>query len=162
MERRLIIMRHAKSSWNTDSPTDHARPLNGRGRNDAPRIAQRLMELGWMPELVVSSDSQRTTETWVRMEAIFGEEIAVEFTREFYGAGADEIAESSLEWPDSVSTVMVLGHNPGWEYAVAALSGEHTTMTTANAALLVGEGDDWHQAMDGEWSLTDLLRPKEL
>ena len=115
-----------------------------------------------MPELVVSSDSQRTRETWARMEGIFREEIAVEFTREFYGAGTGEIAESSLEWPDAVSTVMVLGHNPGWEYAVATLSGVHTTMTTANAALLVGEGDDWHQAMNGNWSLSDLLRPKEL
>ena len=162
MERRLIIMRHAKSSWDSDAPTDHARPLNKRGRKDAPRVAQRLKELGWMPELVVSSDSQRTRETWARMEPIFMEDIPVELRRELYGGGADEITESALEWPDSVGTVLVLGHNPGWEYAVATFSGIHEAMTTANAALLAGIGDDWYSALGGRWHLTALLRPKEL
>ena len=162
MKRRLIIMRHAKSSWNTDSPTDHERPLNKRGNKDAPRIAQRLVELEWIPQLVVSSDAQRTRETWERMSGVFGGDIAVDYTRELYGGGLDEIVECSFEWPSCVSTVLLVGHNPGWGDAVGSLSGVLTSMTTANAALLEGEGEDWHQALDGKWKLTALLRPKEL
>ncbi len=63
MTMRLIIMRHAKSDWNSGAASDHARPLNKRGRRDAPRVANRLGELGWQPDYVISSDSRRTRET---------------------------------------------------------------------------------------------------
>ena len=71
MRRRIIVMRHAKSSWKSGARDDHARPLNKRGRRDAPRIAARLAELGWVPERVISSDSERTRQTWARMEEAF-------------------------------------------------------------------------------------------
>ena len=60
MQRRLMVMRHAKSSWKSQVPTDHERPLNERGRRDAARVGKRLAELGWVPDFVVSSDSRRT------------------------------------------------------------------------------------------------------
>ena len=60
MTRRLILMRHAKSDWGTGDD-DHDRPLNARGRGDAPRVGEALRELGWVPDLVVLSDSARTT-----------------------------------------------------------------------------------------------------
>ena len=59
---------------------------------------------------------------------------------------------------------MVLGHNPGWEEAVAWLSGDYVRMTTANAALLEHPSDDWLDGFQasGSWTLVDVLRPKEL
>jgi phosphohistidine phosphatase SixA len=80
MRRRLMIMRHAKSSWKGQVPTDHDRPLNTRGRRDAVRVGKRLAKLGWVPDLVVSSDSRRTRETWERMQRRFPE-ARVSFTR---------------------------------------------------------------------------------
>ena len=59
MERRLIVMRHAKSSWKNESLRDHERPLNKRGRRDAPRIGEELASLGWVPQRVISSDATR-------------------------------------------------------------------------------------------------------
>ena len=67
--KRLIVMRHAKSDWGTNAPTDHARPLNKRGQRDAPRVAQRLVELDWLPQYIVSSDSTRTRETYELMNS---------------------------------------------------------------------------------------------
>ncbi len=64
MTRRLIVMRHAKSSWKHAGLTDHQRPLNKRGRKDAPRVARALIERGWTPRRVLSSDAARTRETW--------------------------------------------------------------------------------------------------
>ena len=57
--RTLLVMRHAKSSWST-GVTDHERPLNARGRADAPRMAAALRELGWIPDHVLCSDAERT------------------------------------------------------------------------------------------------------
>jgi phosphohistidine phosphatase len=67
MGKRLIIMRHAKSSWTSGASTDHQRPLNKRGRHAAPRIGARLRDIGWIPDMVIASDSERTRETWQRM-----------------------------------------------------------------------------------------------
>jgi len=83
MSKRLIIMRHAKSSWTSGAATDHQRPLNKRGRRDAPRIGARLQHLGWLPDLVIASDSERTRETWQRMKVEFPHSIEQRFSRTF-------------------------------------------------------------------------------
>ena len=86
---RVIVMRHAKSSWKTDAPTDHARPLNKRGKRDAPRIARELELRGWVPQLVLSSDSKRTRQTFKRMRKEFEEEVPVEWEPTFYPTKPD-------------------------------------------------------------------------
>ena len=70
MRTRLIVMRHAKSSWSDSSLDDHDRPLNIRGRNDAPRIAQALHDRSWIPDRIRVSSSKRTMETLEQMEVI--------------------------------------------------------------------------------------------
>jgi phosphohistidine phosphatase len=94
MTKRLIVLRHAKSAWDTDAPDDHSRPLAKRGRKDAPLIGARLAQLEWVPQAVISSDSARTRETWARMEeALLGddEEAEVHFTRDLFHADEREI-----------------------------------------------------------------------
>ena len=162
MSKRLIIMRHAKSSWKSGAATDHQRPLNKRGRRDAPRIGARLQELGWIPDLVIASDSQRTRETWQRMQTGFLQTIEERFDGDFYHGGLADIASACARLTEDISTLLVLGHNPGWEDATEELSGQWVRMTTANAALLQSDAEDWTTAMDTDWLLVDLLRPKEL
>jgi len=158
--KRFIVMRHAKSSWNTNAPSDHARPLNKRGRRDAPRVAERIEELGWIPAQVISSDSARTTETLERM----GLDVPVTFTRDLYHAGIEEVRTAVSPLPDDIASVMVVGHNPGWEEVVEWLSGEETIMKTACAALLEIEAATWREAInnDGGWQLVEVIRPREL
>lgn len=158
--KRLIVMRHAKSAWDTNARDDHARPLNGRGRKDAPRMGAELRERGWVPDRVVSSDSQRTRETWQGVRSELGE-IEAEFTRKLYHAGPREVLDV-MESLDEEETLLVLGHNPGWQDVVEFLSGTEVQMTTANCALLEGEGDWMDLARTSAWSLIEVLRPKEL
>lgn len=164
MRRRLIVMRHAKSSWHEGGGDDHSRPLNKRGQTDAPVIGNHLSELGWGPEVVFSSDSTRTRETLAGMLDQFTPTPAVEFSRALYHAGIHEIRDALATVADEVTTAMVLGHNPGWTHAVWWLSGKSVEMTTANAALLETTGDTWREALHGEghWELIDVVRPKEL
>lgn len=161
--RRLIVLRHAKSDWDSGAKGDHARPLNDRGRRDAPRIAERLRTMGWVPQAVISSDATRTRETWARMQAALGGDPAVSFTQALYLMGIDEIRAALRDQPPQIDTVMVLGHNPGWEDAVHELSGVRVRMTTCNAALLHTSAETWAEAAARrDWALDTLLRPKEL
>ena len=104
--KRLIIMRHAKSDWDTDAPTDHARPLNKRGRREAPRVAQRLVELNWIPQYIVSSDSARTRETYELMRSAFAVAPHVEFLPMLYHAGPNDLA----------SALAVATASPAWAF----------------------------------------------
>ena len=106
--KRLIVMRHAKSDWGTNAPTDHARPLNKRGQRDAPRVAQQLVELDWLPQYIVSSDSARTRETYELMRSAFNEVPQVEFLSTLYHAGPSDLASVLAGVPDTVATAMAL------------------------------------------------------
>ena len=163
MERRVIVLRHAKSSWKTNA-ADHERPLNKRGRRDAPVVAAHLAELGWTPERVISSDAMRTQETWGLMADAFEGAPEVTFTSELYLAGPEEVASALTGLDDDVATVMVIGHNDGWERVVTWLSGADESMTTCNAALLSVEADCWAEAifLAPGWALHEVVRPKEL
>ena len=160
---RLIVMRHAKSAWNTDAQSDHDRPLNKRGRRDAPRVAARLAELGWIPDKAVSSDSQRTRETWARMSERLPAGIAVAFLRPLYLATPATL-RGVLATELDVATGLVLGHNPGVEELVRWLTGEAVAMKTACAALLELDADGWKAGLDqrGDWDIATVIRPREL
>jgi phosphohistidine phosphatase len=160
--RRLILMRHAKSDWSAGEP-DHGRPLNHRGRRDAPRIATHLAELGWVPDLVLASDSQRTRETWDRMSRVLSGPIPVRTTRALYLAGLGALQDEAARLPETVRTVLALGHNPGWEAAAGRLAGAPIRMTTANAALFELGEVGWEAALEAASPrLLTVLRPKEL
>ena len=164
MHRRLIVMRHAKSAWDTEAPSDHARPLNKRGRDDAPRIGQRLAELQWQPQLVLSSDSQRTHETFQLLCQGLEQDVQVRFLPSLYAAGMEDLTTELSSVADDITPVLALGHNPVWEEAVEWLTGQSVRLTTANAALLEGSGSSWSAALgeSGTWNLCDVIRPKEL
>lgn len=158
---RLIVMRHAKSDWSSGAQTDHERPLNARGREAAPRIAQKLVDLGWSPTVVLSSDSQRTTETYTLMAPLLDDH-SIEWRSEFYHGAPKNIIDALEEQTES-GPVLVLGHNPGWEAFTSELAAEAIPMTTANAALFESSGDDWATALhDVSFTFVDVLRPKEI
>jgi phosphohistidine phosphatase len=126
-------------------------------------VAKELSRRGWTPELVLSSDAVRATETWRRMADTFGE-VETRLLPQLYLAGIDAVREALRDAPSTTSTIMVLGHNPGWEEMVTHLSNVHLHMTTANAALVRVDAPSWPEAvaMAGAWSLERLVRPKEL
>jgi phosphohistidine phosphatase SixA len=155
-------MRHAKSSWANEGQKDHERPLNERGQRDAPRIAQALSDLSWTPDWVVASDALRTRQTWERMTEVFGEDTPLLAEPNLYLAGLGALQKSAAAWPSSATTLLALGHNPGWEQAVSHLCGTSCSMTTANAGLLEGYGGSWQEALEGAWELREFLTPKGL
>ena len=152
MRTRLIVMRHAKSSWSDASLDDHDRPLNKRGRRDAPRIAHELHQRGWIPDRIRVSSSRRTIQTLELMEAISNAAV-VDVEPNLYHSSKSTLLQIVEEIEDG-KTTMVLSHNPGSEILVYRLSNRFEVMPTAAAAL-------FEKQQDG-WKLVDVLRPKYL
>ena len=115
---RLILMRHAKSSWTEVGLTDHQRPLNARGRRDAPRMAAALHDLDMAPDLVLSSDSVRTRATWALMEDRFPE-AEVRWLPSLYLASAHELAGCAPRWRFGVQDGDV-ARTQSWHLALPA------------------------------------------
>jgi phosphohistidine phosphatase SixA len=163
MIRRLIVLRHAKSDWDSNASSDHERPLNARGRRDSPRIGRRIAELGWTPDVVLASDAVRTAETWRRMADAF-DEVELQLLPSFYLAGPDVVCDALAELSDAVTTAMVVGHNPGWEGLAARLSGKAVKVGTAHALLMTLDAPSWAvaAARPGQWRIAHHLRPKDL
>jgi phosphohistidine phosphatase len=153
----LIVMRHAKSDWNAGAETDHARPLNARGRREAPKVGELLRERKARPDLVLSSDSNRTRQTFEGLEKGLGE-LSVRFEPSLYHAGLSEVRALATTVPTTIGTLMVLGHNPGWETMVLELSGEPIEMKTADAAILTSDAATWPEALVGPMKLVEIVR----
>lgn len=162
--RRLLVMRHAKSSWKSGAASDHDRPLNKRGRAAAPRVAQALAELGWIPTAVVSSDAKRTRETWARCAQELPAPDLLRFTTALYHSDFHNVLAELSAVPDRLDTLLVLGHNPTWEHLVAWLSGRETVLKTADVALLEANLPSWRQGFEvpERWRLSRVLRSREL
>lgn len=161
--KTLLIMRHAKSSWNNDSLNDHDRPLNDRGEADAPRMGAHLESQNLVPDLILTSTAVRASETarLVAENCTFQGEIRKE--RNFYHAGVDEFIEGLQTQPDDEEIVMVVGHNPGIAELVDYLTDKPESMTTANIAVVQLPIDSWEDLdFETEGKLIHLLRPREI
>ena len=156
-------MRHAKSSWSDTGLSDHDRPLNKRGRRDAPTMARLLAAEDLVPNLILSSTANRARSTAeLFVENCDGIECDVETTDEFYHAPARTYLESVVKFPDSVATAMIVGHNPGMEQLVEVLSGSYQRMPTAATAWFEFDIPSWRELSSDNGLLKAIWRPKEI
>jgi phosphohistidine phosphatase len=163
----LYLLRHAKSSWDDPTLPDHERPLAPRGRRDAKRIAKHLRRLGHEPELILCSSAARTRETLELLRpAVGASEVIVE--EDLYGASSDELLARIHIVPDSVASVMLIGHNPGLEQLALALASAGDELeqlaakfpTAALATLAVA--NSWSRLAPGDATLEAYVVPKQL
>lgn len=161
--RTLLLMRHAKSSWDDPSWRDHERPLNERGRRDAPRIGALLAEHGLVPDLILSSTSTRTRETVALLVDALGAEPDTRFVDELYLASPQQLLAAAATAPAHCATVLVVAHNPGLGDLVSHFAGRYERMPTAAVARVEVEVDDW-AGLDARTpgTVSALWRPKEL
>ena len=155
----LLIMRHAKSSWATPGLDDHDRPLNDRGRRDAPRMGELLAAEDLLPDAVLCSAACRTMQTWEMLSAAAGCDLRPVYEEKLYLAGGGELLERLQCLPPSCRRGMILGHNPGMEMLVSMLTGRQVTMPTA-ALVLVEINGSWEAIRSGRF--VRQWKPKEL
>ena len=108
----LYLMRHAKSSWSFDDLNDHQRPLNSRGRDDAPAMGQALMERNIQVDLLLSSSAVRaiSTAALIANEINFPHE-KIKVLDTIYRAEVVDLLRVVRECPDTANSVLLVGHN---------------------------------------------------
>jgi phosphohistidine phosphatase len=110
-ERRLIVLRHAKSAWPEGVP-DHDRPLAPRGRRDAPAAGRWLRKSGLVPDRVICSTAERARETWQLAEEKLGARPETVFDERVYGATSAGLLDLARHTPAAVRTLLIVGHDP--------------------------------------------------
>ena len=152
--KRLALFRHAKTERDSDSGRDFDRRLADRGRSDARRLGEEIRELGLKFDLILSSPAARAAET----AEIAG--LTPRFDQRIYNASAGELLAMVQDCDDSMSSIMLIGHNPGLEQLASRLIGRHVEMPTGSMIEMEFSADRWRDA--GEARLLRFLQPKEL
>ncbi|HXG68351.1 MAG TPA: histidine phosphatase family protein [Blastocatellia bacterium] len=160
--KTLLLLRHAKSSWDDSSLRDFDRPLAPRGERDAPRMGKALKKRGPLPDVVISSPAQRARQTVEAFVAAAKLEASPQFDERIYEASSAELMKLVRGLPDSASCILLVGHNPGFEDLVSRLTGKSQRMPTAALACIEFKVEKWEDVEDGEGKLAWLLTPKEL
>jgi phosphohistidine phosphatase len=160
--KRLILMRHAKSSWDHPGLSDHDRPLNARGKRSAKALGDWLRQRNFVPDQILSSSSTRTRETFARL-GLTGD---VQWLDRLYHADPDDILRVLRH--ATGQTVLLLGHNPGIaEFAqdIVEEAPNHSRFDDyPTGATLVAEFDidDWSLLEMGTGRALDFIVPRDL
>ena len=160
---RLTLVRHAKSSRDDMSLDDFMRPLNDRGKRDAPEMGRRLRQGGVQPDLIVSSPAKRAIKTARIMagEIDFPEASILEAT-EIYGAGEEELLKLVQGLPEEKRNVMLVGHNPGiTDFANLFLQTGIDNMPTCSVVQLAFDAQHWLDISPQRASLLVFDFPKK-
>lgn len=170
---QLLLLRHAKSSWDDPGLPDHARPLNRRGRLAAEAMRRTIQDLGLAPDLVLVSSSQRTLQTLEALEP-WADTPLVEPMDAIYLATAPALLQVLRGVTDTVRSVMLVGHNPGLHELAMLLVGAHGMAHMDSTLRRLAEGyptgalaefsvnGPWGGIGNGGERLVRFLSPREL
>ena len=164
--RTLLLLRHAKSSWDDPGLADEARPLAERGRRAADRLGAHLRERGLVPDRVLCSPAERTRQTAARAL-----DQPVELRPELYPGEPAALLAALSGLGDEVSCAMLIGHNPGLEELAVALcaTGRPRALRRLRKGFKTGalaeielDVPGWRQVAPGGGRLVRFTRPKDL
>ncbi len=161
--KTLLILRHAKSSWKHAELPDFDRPLNKRGKRDAPRMGELLRQADLLPDLILSSSAQRARQTTQAVVDSSGYPGEVRWMDSLYAAPPESYLEALRGLDDSLQRVMLVGHNPGLEELLEQLTGEDETLPTAAIAQVMLPIQSWNQLdEDVGGELVQIWLPRQL
>ena len=171
MTKVLLLLRHAKSSWDDPALDDFDRPLAKRGREAAPLMAREMARRGWLPDSALVSSALRTHQTWDLVAPELPAAVPATFERSIYEAPAERILDAIRATPGDTRTLVVVGHNPGFETLAALLAAPESDagamarmgqkFPTSALARLVFDGE-WQELGAGGARLTDFVTPRDL
>lgn len=159
--KRLLILRHAKSSWADSDLSDFDRPLNERGLKAAPFMGSLIAQRGLLPDAIVSSPAKRAKQTATLLHENSGADLTLTFDDRIYEASPNTLRMVVSETPDELASVMIVGHNPGIEGFIRHLTGQIESMPTAALAVIDLEIDSWTDIANETGTLVTIIKPKE-
>ena len=143
--KALYLIRHAKSSWKDPELSDKDRPLNKRGRKDLPLMARVLMENRIFPDLIISSDAVRARQTAIGLcEKARWPVADIQYDSDLYHASLVLLLEKIYQVKQTVQSLLLFGHNPGFTELGNRLSGkELENVATCGFVAMHFDTDKW-------------------
>lgn len=166
MTLKLILIRHAKSSWDDPFGDDHGRILNERGRAAAPAMAQWMAAQGHLPDQVLCSDAARTKETLALMLPIWGAAPDIQYQNRLYHAAPYTLLDALNK--ASGRCVALVAHNPGiggMACGILKSRPEHPRYAdypTCATAVIGFDVEAWAQVTPGTGRILDFAIPADV
>ncbi len=170
--KTLILLRHAKSSWDDTVSRDFDRPLNAKGERAAATMGRKLKSLGLRFDILVASPALRVEQTLDHFGRGMGETLAPQWERRLYLASAETLLDQLRDLPDEVDTVLFAGHNPGLEDLVLMLVPDsddeplrdsvEEKFPTASLAEIRFDAEKWADIRARGGHLERFVRPRDL
>jgi phosphohistidine phosphatase len=169
--KTLYLLRHAKAEPAGKDGNDQDRVLSLRGVEACATVGSYMKSKGYLPEIVLSSTSARTRETFEQVKAALGITPKARFEDKLYLAEAETIIKHVQSVDHGVSSVMVVGHNPGMHHAALLLSEPgreklrlelELKYPTCALTVLQFDAEDWKEVTQGKGRLADFITPAEL
>ncbi len=158
--KTLYLLRHAKSSWDDPNLWDFDRPLNERGRNAAPFMADLMARRGHQPTILLCSPAERAKQTAQIVQDRAGIGAEIELDDRIYEASPQGLRQVVSELDDSIESALLVGHNPGIEGFIRYLTGAVEAMPTSALAVIDLNIDSWRSLNDACGMLRTVYRPK--
>ncbi len=160
--KTLFLIRHAKSSWDDVALPDRDRPLDDRGKHDAPKMGERLAKRHVKPDLILSSPARRaldTAQTFAKKVGYKPKDIAVD--DRLYGAAVDELLDVLHKLDDTLKCVMLFGHNPELTALANRLSSKISDLPTCAVAEFSFDAKSWSKIGKAALTQARLDYPKK-
>ena len=151
--KTIILVRHAKSSWKNASLDDFDRPLNKRGKMNAPFMGEKLQERQIMPDLILSSPAKRASKTAIAVAKAIGyPKKKIIFDEKIYHASAWYLFEMVRDLDDDCKTIMLFGHNPGFNDFADLLLNKNPVynIVTTGVYCIKFNADQWKNVREGQ------------
>lgn len=143
MTRTLMLLRHAKSSWEDNTLSDFDRPLKKKGKQTAKLVGKLIAHSGYQPDIVLSSPAKRAKETAKIVKKQFDHNGSIHYVDAFYMGEPGDYIQALRGLPDDVGDVMLVGHNPGLEDLLSLIDGKFNPLSTCALAILELELSRW-------------------
>jgi phosphohistidine phosphatase len=169
--RHILLLRHAKSAWDDPELDDYERPLAPRGRRAAAVMGVYLRDEGLVPDQVLCSAAARGRETWAGAARALAPPPPVEYDPALYMAPPERLLRRLRKLPDTVGSVLLVGHEGGVDALARRLTGRGEAalrrklaekFPTAALAVIAVEADHWRDLAEGAGTIVGLVAPKEL
>lgn len=160
MPKQLLLVRHGKSDWGNLDLKDFDRPLNKRGKENAPEMAERLINRGFKFDLMVSSPAKRAKSTAKYFAEAYNVD-DIKFEEAIYEANSRTLLKVVSDFDDSADVVIMFGHNPGFTDLGNELSdADIYNIPTAGMVLISFPFDSWKMVSKGTGELVFFDYPK--
>jgi phosphohistidine phosphatase len=163
--KTLLLLRHAKSSWNDNTLVDQKRPLNQRGKKDAPIMGKYLKNKKLTPDLIISSTAKRAKDTSKLVAEYCGYNKDIEESKLLYGTTSRDYLTTIGGISDKHHRVLLIGHNPILEEVLEIVTGEQIIMKTCSLAHISLPINYWSEVKDDtntKGKLIDVVKVKKL